>query len=86
MLELLEVVPHEAYCTFELAYPRLPLLNLTVALLRIHELVFSLFQFNRKLMKVALEILELSIYMLQLSVLVPELGCELLHSAAHFIV
>jgi hypothetical protein len=37
-------------------------------------------------MKVALEILELSIYMLQLSVLVPELGCELLHSAAHFIV
>ena len=37
-------------------------------------------------MKVALEILELSIYMLQLSVLVPELGCELLHSPVHFIV
>lgn len=37
-------------------------------------------------MKVALEILELSIYMLQLSVLVPELGCELLHFPVHFIV
>ena len=37
-------------------------------------------------MKVVLEILELSIYMLQLSVLVPELGRELLHSAVHFIV
>ncbi len=37
-------------------------------------------------MKVALEILELSIYMLQLSILVPELGRELLHSTVHFIV